>query len=82
MTILSSSSTDTYTSHFVLLSYTVRRLSLRTGSKEAFFFREWTSFVEHMTTDHTDSIIVGDVNFHLDSDSNTDARRFKDSSKQ
>ena len=32
-----------------------------------------------MATDHTDSIIVGDVTFHLDSDSNTDAHRFKDS---
>ena len=32
-----------------------------------------------MATDLTDSIIVGDVNFHLDSDSNTDACRFKDS---
>ena len=32
-----------------------------------------------MATDHTDSIIVGDVNFHLDSDSNTDACWFKDS---
>ena len=93
MKILSSSSTDTDTSHFEYIDCraehqgaTIRFIvvyrpptSNQYGFKTSGFFREWISFVEPMTTNHTDSIIVGDVNFHLDSDSNTDACRFKDS---
>ena len=91
ITTLSSSSTDTDTSNFDYIDCraeqqgaTIRFIvvyrpptSTQNGLKNKRFFRKWTSFVEHMATDHTDSITVGDVNFHLDSDSNTDTRRFK-----
>ena len=43
------------------------------------FFDEWTHFIEHLSIDHNNIIIVGDVNFHIDVDSNLDARKFKDS---
>ena len=42
-------------------------------------FDEWTSFIEHLSIDHNNIIIVGDVNFHLDVNSNNDARKFNDS---
>ena len=42
-------------------------------------FDEWTSFFEHLSMDHNNIIIVGNVNFHLDVNSNIDARKFNDS---
>ena len=52
---------------------------IQNGLKTRVFFQEWSSFIEHVAVECADSIIVGDVNFHLDSDTNTDAHRFKDS---
>ena len=53
--------------------------STQNGFKISVFLQEWSSFIEHVATECADSIIVGDVKFHLDSDTNTDAHRFKDS---
>ena len=45
------------------------------------FFRQWPLFIEHLTIEAIDIYIVGDVNFHLDFDTNIykDARKFKGS---
>ena len=53
--------------------------SVRNGLRTSTFFDEWTSFIEHLSIDHNNIIIVGDVNFHLDVNSNLDARKFNDS---
>ena len=47
------------------------------GLRTSTFFDEWASFIEHLSIDHNNIIIVGDVNFHLDFDSNLDARKFR-----
>ena len=52
--------------------------SARDGLRTSTFFDEWTSFIEHLSIDHNNIIIVGDVNFHLDVNSNLDAHKFND----
>ena len=41
--------------------------------------QEWSSLIEHVAVECADSTIVGEVNIHIDSDTNADAHRFKDS---
>ena len=41
-----------------------------------FFDKEWPTFLERHATLDKETIIVGDLNFHLDSTSNRDASRF------
>ena len=91
--VTSSSASDANTSQFEYINCctdnkcaTIRFVvvyrpptSTRNGLKTSTFFDEWTCFIEHLSIDHNNIIIVGDVNFHLDVDSNHDARKFKDS---
>ena len=93
VTNVSSSNTDTTVSHFEYINCSVEHhcatihvivvcrppTSTQNGFITSVFFQEWLSFVEHVAVECAVSIIGGDVNFHLDSDSNTDAHRFKDS---
>ena len=93
VTTVSTSPTDTTVSHFDYRNCRVEHhgatihfiivyrspTSTQNGLKTSVFFQEWSSFIEHVAVECADSIIVGDVNFHLDSDTNTDAHRFKDS---
>ena len=42
------------------------------------FIRQWPLFIEHLATEMIDIYIVGDMNFYLDSDTNTYVHKFKD----
>ena len=53
--------------------------STQNGLGTSVYFQEWSSFVEYVAVECADIMLVGDVNFHLDSGTNTDASRFKDS---
>ena len=93
VTTVSTSHTDTTVSHFAYINCRVEHhgatiqfivvyrppTSTQNGLKPSVFFQEWSSFIEHVAVECADSIIVVDVKFHLDSDTNTDAHRFKDS---
>ena len=93
VTTVSSSHTDTTVSHFEYINCRVEHhgatihfivvyrppTSTQNGFKTSIFFQEWSSFIEHVAVECADSIIVGDLNVHLDSDTNADAHRFKDS---
>lgn len=46
------------------------------GMQKSTFFDEWPLFLEKLATNHHETLLVGDLNFHLDTEDNPDTRRF------
>lgn len=50
--------------------------SQRNGLKNTVFFEEWSNYIEKHSVKSVESVIVGDLNFHLDKPDDFDAQRF------
>jgi exonuclease III len=50
--------------------------SRENGFKDSIFFKEWASYILRHATNPSETLIVGDVNYHLDVPDDADTRKF------
>ena len=48
----------------------------RNGLKLSLFWKQWTEFLSNLASSHTEYIITGDTNFHLDDKQKRNSKRF------
>ena len=50
--------------------------SKKNGLKNSVFFKEWSLYLERHATSQSETLLLGDLNFHLDVSDDSDSKRF------